>query len=150
MKSLLFSLFITILTFNTVGKTVYKTEWKSILFNDQFYIENIKNADLRFPMQGLNMNPKFEGKVVKKTDRISLIIYVSGEAGTSEIIRETRAIVFDKKEGKFLGDFPYKYFSKSKNPNKKKFPQPKWVVRSDMVSIIDKQTGLNKTIPLKN
>ena len=127
------------------AKKADQMKWRSILFNDTFYIQNVKNADLRYPMTSLNMNPEFKGEVLNKNERLSLIIYVSGEAGTSEIVREKRAIIFDKKLNKFLGDFPYQYSGKFK----KKMPQPMWVIRHDLISIKDKQTGLDKTILLK-
>lgn len=116
--------------------------WKVIVFNDNFYIENQDKKSLRHKLISSGGEPKFH-EVVVKTNRVSLIVYYSGSAGTSTIVKSYRALVWDNKIKDFRGDFPYKSIS-----NSGKFPQPQWTFEAGKIKIFDPESDFRKTIKL--
>lgn len=139
-------LLLSMILFNFLsnGKTVYKPQWKVILFNDLYYLENIHEPNLRTKIMTMNNIPKFMNVTSKLNNRVQLLVYLAGSSGTSVEVKEIRASIYDTKNKVFLGDFPYQY----KMTNKKGFPQPKWVFKNSSIHISDIQTGLSKLIKL--
>ncbi len=86
-------------------------------------------------------------KEEKLTKRYSYLIYYSGTAGTYNPIKIQRAVVFDKKLKKNLGDYSYHYKSSGKH---KSIP-PIWKFDRDkmIIKITDKEASIEKTIQLK-
>ena len=118
-------------------------EWKSIIFNDKYFLENTKNPEIRIKVSTIGGGVKFESVEKTKNKDIVLLIYNSGSAGTSEIINQRRAVIFHKKTKKKLGDFAWKL--KSDNPKSKPL-QPKWTFKKSQIIVDDPNTGIVKTI----
>jgi hypothetical protein len=61
-----------------------------------------------------------------------LVVYNSGEVGTSQLVSVYRAVVINRKKKKVLGDYPYQYHGGQE------YPQPKWTIEQQKLIIIDK------------
>lgn len=89
-----------------------------------------------------------ESKVIKTVPagkNHEVIVYYTGMAGTSKLVDIYYAIIFDKKNKKFLGDYPWKYEG---HDQKAKLPQPVWVFKKEKIEIKDEQTDLDTKVDL--
>ena len=122
-----------------------KTEvsWELIAKNDTFYLTNSKYEIEVFSSGGA---PEFiEQHKLEKYPGIILLIYHSGVAGTFNSITIHRAVIFDKKTGTGIGDYPYKYFT-----NGKLLPDgPEWTFGVDNILIKDPCSSLDTEVSLR-
>lgn len=86
--------------------------------NDSFFLID---KDRRFEIMSSGGEPKFI-KEEKINDKIYLLVYHSGVAGTSMPVEITRAIIVKKERHEFTGDFIYSL----KFPDKQVGKQPVW------------------------
>ena len=90
----------------------------------EYYLQSTANENIQAMLQLSGGTPRFI-KVIKKSPQLELLIYFSGEAGTSYTVQIFRAIIYNPETQKFHGDFPYMYKANQKK-YQKHFPQPVW------------------------
>lgn len=106
--------------------------WKVEKINDNFFLKKSNGAkyDIAFDAG----EPQFvEEKQLNKN--YSVVIYQSGEVGTSKIISVKRCLLF--KKGKFLANLPFEYQDKKT----KETMGPEWSIQEDKVEVKDLNTG---------
>ncbi len=127
---IIFSLFFILMITNT-----HASKWIIKKKKDIFILEN-KTGNF-YQVRSSGGMPKYiEQKKLNK--KFTIIIYYSGTAGTTTPIEIQRAVLFKGKAMSYVGDFPYKHIGVKE--------QPKWDIQKDQVTIIDNETGLNKTV----
>ncbi|MCP4912128.1 MAG: hypothetical protein GY909_03330 [Oligoflexia bacterium] len=89
-------------------------------------------------------------KVIKEEmigENLLKVIYYSGSAGTSQIVKSYRAVLIDKRTMKLIQDLPFKY--ELDKGSKLDLIQPEWSIKNNQLSVIDKESGVNFKYPLK-
>ena len=138
---------ISFISLNIFANNIVQQNWKVLIFNDDYYIQNNIDPEIRQKLISSGGEPKVLNYINNKDPNISIIIYYSGSAGTSTIIGITRALIYNKKSGKFLGDFPYSYVIEGPEFKKnQKITQPKWTFKPGIINIKDKSIDLYQTV----
>lgn len=121
-------------------------DWKVVVGENNYYIQKFDLETRMYKITSIGGEPKVE-KLMKKDESpgIIYVIYYAGSAGTSHIVTSYRAVVFDLKKNKFLGDVAYKYESQQK----KKVYQPSWKYEDGKLIVEDESFNTKKVIPLK-
>ena len=124
----------------------YSAEWKIITDDSgKSYLQNKNISQKKFEIKKAMGKSNFiRAKKINK--EYQLLIYVSGVAGTSNIVQLTNAAIFNTKTKSIIGDYPYAYISLTEN---KKIAQPKWIIKKNEILIKDESIDLNKKIILK-
>lgn len=110
-------------------------DWKVVEREGFFLLVSKKNSDTFYQIESNGGVPEFE-ETISYRGNIKLLVYNSGTAGTYVPITIKRAVVWDEKSDKFLGDFPYKYFTMAKV----KLIQPKWEIKKETLIVSDQNT----------
>jgi hypothetical protein len=113
-----------------------------IVYEDDIFI--LKQKDIQIEVESSGGMPKFLREVKLSSD-VSYFVYYSGTAGTSKPVSIDRAVIYNLKTRKTLGDFPYRYRSSSK------LEQPKWLYNGDekTLKVVDSESSINKLIHIK-
>jgi|GEM_PF-4580706 hypothetical protein len=85
-------------------------------------------------------------EVIPVNTSVDIYVVRSGDVGTSVIITVYRGIIWDKKNSKVLGMFPYKYAAKG-DPGYR-IDQPEWNIENKRIQIKDINLELVTTIDL--
>ena len=117
--------------------------WKTLRIEGAVFLENQKNSEIRIPIVVTSASGGFRMVVKSANKDIDLLIYESGDTGTQVIITELRAVVFNKKTGKALADFPWKYISRQKD---REPIQPRWTLLPDSIKVEDESLGIVRTL----
>ena len=117
-----------------------------ILMTSNIYAWSVKSRDGVFVLEKDKTVIEVESvggipryiKEVKLNKNYRLIVYYSGTAGTSSLVSIERAVIFNTKLKKSLGDYAYKYSSDSS-----KLIQPKWKYdeQTKVLKVIDEESG---------
>jgi len=128
----------------------------TLLFSSTIFAWQVKDRNGIFVINKGVVNLEIESsggipvfkKSLKLNKRYSILIYYSGTAGTSNPISINRAIVYDTKQKKSLGDYAHSYSSLSG----KDLEQPKWKFNKEKstLRIIDSESGTDEKINLEN
>lgn len=89
---------------------------------------------------------KFE-RVEQLNESFDKVLYIAGQAGTSDIIEVQHALVIRKSDGKKIADIPFLYKSLT-NPGSD-FPQPQWLLKDNVLKVNDLQSGLEREFSLQ-
>ena len=142
-------LFLALAFFPTIliGSERYQQDsnWDVVSSGGQFFVENKREKGLRYPVELNSGLPKFLGRKKIPGRDIALLVYESGQVGTSEIVRIIRAVAYAPDKRKFYGDFPYQV--KYTNRDKKNFDtETKYIFSDDHFEIRDESTGFFKKV----
>lgn len=122
------------------------TEWKIISGDNHYYIQKLDSKTKIFKILSVGGEPRVDKIIWKKeSPGIIYVIYQAGSAGTSHIVKAYRAVIYDLKNNKFLGDVAYRYISE----NNKEIYRPTWIFHKGKLSIEDESYNTKVTIPLK-
>ena len=132
MKILL--ILLTLISFNT-----YCLEWK-LEYQEDTYNYKLFANDKNFTMfhPSASGTPKITR--VQNHENLDIIVINMGEMGTQCLVLIQNAFIFDKNNGKFLGEFPFQRVNKddsSKSCNTKKVV---WKYNKNKIEIVDKNT----------
>ncbi len=134
----------SILFFSSVFATKV-SDWTIINIDGKSWLSSKSNKDLKAVITKRTGENKVT-EVRPVGNDYELIIYYSGAAGTYHMIDIYYAIIFNKKNNKFIGDYPYKYRSQQG----KKVTNPKWDITDKEITITDAQTDLHKVVSLES
>ena len=115
--------------------------WKVNFQDDKFYLINSSHK-IKTEVVSVGGIPKVIGDK-KLGEHFFLLIYNAGDSGTSTIVTQHRAVVFNKVTWKSLGDYPYAYKSSME------LEQPSWKVVGKQLTIKDNEEGLIKVIKIE-
>jgi hypothetical protein len=79
-------------------------------------------------------------------ENLIAIIYDSGSAGTSTVVTIQYAILYNRKDKSFVGDYPYLYRQEGKSAYK--VDQPEWKIKAGELIIKDVNLDLNAKVKL--
>ncbi len=121
-------------------------DWKIITGENNYYIQKLDKEPRMFKISSIGGLPKIKKIIEKKqSPDIIYVIYYAGSAGTSHIITSYRAVAFNLKKNKFLGDLAYEY----KSEQGEKVYQPSWRFKDGKLIVEDESYNSKKTIPIK-
>lgn len=100
----------------------------------------IKSDKATYAIDRINVKPRITD-TKNFGSRFEVVVYFSGSYGTTVMINEFSGLIYDKQKNKFLGSFPYKY--EPMNPNDDAGTQPEWKFDGDVLSIKDKELGID-------
>ncbi|NVJ59346.1 MAG: hypothetical protein HWE27_03095 [Gammaproteobacteria bacterium] len=130
---------VTVMSFSSQG-----LDWIIKGEAPDLFIESKSNSKINSPITytsgGIGLINSY-----KVSERIELIVYFSGSAGTSYIVDIYNAVIFDHKNQEILGDFPWMYMGNQYEPMS---TQPEWDISENEITIRDSQTGMDKSIKL--
>ena len=108
--------------------------------DEKWHVERIKhdfyliNKDDKYKIDFDVGTPRFV-REEQLNKRFKVVIYFSGDVGTSTIISVHRCLLFDG--DKYIANVPYSYGYKGTED----FLGPTWKVSDDKIEIIDNETG---------
>lgn len=111
----------------------------------EHYLIKAKGGKLTYKLYDINVVPQII-ETKKYGKRFEAIIYYSNSVGTSVMIDEYHGALFDHKNKKFLGTFPYIY--KAVNPVDKVDIQPTWRFDGKKLSIVEEELGLKEVFSI--
>lgn len=117
--------------------------WKINQKGNNYYIEF---ESFSYHLDEVNVKPKLI-EVKKYGTRFEAVVYFSNSYGTTVMIDEYYAALFDTKLNKFLGTFPYKYESMKAEDRPSR--QPVWKFDGKKLVISDFELGLEKSFSVK-
>lgn len=117
----------------------YAGAWDIKAKNNGFLLFNKSNSNLKSEVITHGGTPYFVSS--ERKGKLDLIVYYAGSAGTKYQVSIYRAIIFDRDNNRFLGDFPFRYESKSYEVD-----QPQWKFLKNKIEITDEEAGGNKVI----
>ena len=87
--------------------------WRLVLDYDNglFHIQNVTEPCLRHEILIEGTGPHYIGSHQVEDRELVILLYYGGSAGSSEIVRFYRAVIFNAKTRQFLGDFSYRFES---------------------------------------
>lgn len=110
-----------------------------------FSIVSKKEKSYIYKIPGSLVDPKIL-EIREYGERYEVVVYFAASHGTRIIVNQYDGAIFDKKEKKFLGHYPFEYRSSHK-PSVKK--QPFWLIKNDMLYVKDVISGTNEKFSLK-
>ncbi len=138
---------VAILIYFLFSLSIFASEW-NIGVNDINYFLTSSGGKYNFIIHPGSSDPQFIiEESIKDGSMLKRVVYLSAEKGTSEIIKEYRAVIYDASSGKYLGDFPYK---NEELKNKKWVPQkwPYWKIEGNVLLIEDPYQKVKESIKL--
>lgn len=103
---------------------------------------SIKSGSISYKLEEINVVPKII-ETKKYGSRFEAVVYFSNSVGTSVMIDEYYAALFDHKEKRFIGSYPYLY--KPINPKHSVDDQPVWKFDGKTLNILEDELGINKS-----
>lgn len=120
-----------------------KDSWSVTKKGNNFFLVGSK---IKLPLQCLGGSVSFiKSKDIPNNSSHKLLIYDSGSSGTKYLIYEKRAIIFNIKTKKSIGDYPWEY----KSDQGYNVDKVIWSYKKNKISIQDKEQDLSYTIDLK-
>ncbi|MDD0854080.1 hypothetical protein HBN50_13285 [Halobacteriovorax sp. GB3] len=97
-----------------------------------FLLTSKEDKEHYYQLRDVGGGPEFQQVEILRGDIVKLI-YNAGTAGTSAPISMIRAIVYNTKTKKFLGDYPLAY----RSVMKMSFEQPQWQIKENILYVSD-------------
>lgn len=132
MKILL--ILLTLISFNS-----YSLEW-NLVYQDDTYNYKLFADDKNFT----TFHPAAPGtpKItrIQKHENLDIIVINMGDMGTQCLVLIQNAFIFDKKKGKFLGEFPFQRIKKEGSSKSCNTEKVVWKYNKNKIEIVDKNT----------
>lgn len=117
--------------------------WTVVDHGNFFSLKKTGHDKHRYQIYSSSGTPRFIGeKIINQY--FKLVIYDSGTAGTKTLVQINRALVFDRKKNKYLGDYVYQHKSN------KKQTQPQWIFDNNKLTITNDSENLHKVIVIED
>lgn len=142
MKSILI---LAILVSANIMAQVSPKDWQVSREESSYLLKLKSDAQVTSELTVMSGEPKILS-VKKYGKEVVAIVYDAGVAGTSVLVQNTYALLYNTKSKKFLGDFPLEYKVNSGAPYT--FDQPVWKVEENSLRIIDENSNIDAKIKL--
>lgn len=142
MKSILI---LAILISANIMAQVSPKDWQVSREESSYLLKLKSDAQVTSELTVMSGEPKILS-VKKYGKEVVAIVYDAGVAGTSVLVQNTYALLYNTKSKKFLGDFPLEYKLNSGAPYT--FDQPVWKVEENSLRIIDENSNIDAKIKL--
>lgn len=143
MKALI--LILTILSGHSALAQVAPKDWQISREESTYSLKLKSDNGVSSSLTVMSGEPKILS-VKKYGSDIVAIIYDAGVAGTSVLVQNTYALLYNTSSKKFLGDYPVEYKVSSGAPYT--FDQPVWKVEGNSLRIIDENSNIDAKIKL--
>ncbi len=143
MKALI--LILTILSSYSALAQVAPKDWQISREESTYSLKLKSDNGVSSSLTVMSGEPKILS-VKKYGNDIVAIIYDAGVAGTSVLVQNTYALLYNTSSKKFLGDYPVEYKVSSGAPYT--FDQPVWKVEGNSLRIIDENSNIDAKIKL--
>lgn len=120
------------------------TSWEIVSEDQSFYLKLKNESKKMVEIEGRGQSPVLEKIECEKKSGLCLVVFYIGESGTSRIVKQWNAVVYNSKTGFFEGEFPYKY-----EDGNHYYPQPKFQFLKNKLQISDESSGTQKEIFFK-
>jgi hypothetical protein len=125
--------------------SINAAEWKLELEEDGYRYKLFSDAESSIVFeQTVSGIPKITR--VQNHEHLEIIVLNMGDAGTHCVTLIQNAFVYDKKNKKFLGEFPFQRISQSNSASKCGVERVIWKYHKNKIEISDKNTGKNYTV----